>query len=277
MCVWFAGMAQAETPRDPKNHIKDLNLKGSVKTFKVTPYKIAEYFGKITKGDKEDYWKGDVVVVFDEKGYKIETNRYNKVGQLSSKIVYKHDDKGKRTVRDWYNSYGKLQMKYIYVYDQKGNKIAYNSYKPNGDLNDTYTYKYDAKGKVSEELWTKNDKSFGAKYTFKYDPRGLMSQSCQYTKSENQIDNCTKYKYDKLGRVQETEVSDANGQVLRRSFTKYDDKGNEINIKTFDGSGNFLEEKEYTYKFDPKGNWVERIEYVNHFPKGFVEREITYY
>ena len=48
-------------------------------------------------------------------------------------------------------------------------------------------------------------------------------------------------------------------------------------IKYYDGKGTFLEERNYEYKFDDKGNWVERIEYINQFPKGFLEREITYY
>ena len=126
--------AQVGNSRESKNHLKDMNLYGKVKTFKITPYKLVDYFGKVTKGDKQDFWRGDVVIVFDEQGYKAENNTYNKVGQLSQKVVYKYDAKGKRTSRDLYNSYGKLQMKFLYVYDNKGYKTAYNSYSPTGEL-----------------------------------------------------------------------------------------------------------------------------------------------
>ena len=177
--------------RESKNNLKEMNLLGKVKTFKITPYKLVDYFGKITKGDKQEFWRGDVVIVFDEQGYKAENNTYNKVGQLSQKVIYKYDDKGKRISRDLYNSYGKLQMKFLYVYDNKGAKSAYNSYSPTGELNDSYLYKNDDKGRMIEETWIKKDKSFGSKYTYEYDKLGKLARMCQYTASETKVDNCT--------------------------------------------------------------------------------------
>ena len=268
--------AQVGNSRESKNHLKDMNLYGKVKTFKITPYKLVDYFGKVTKGDKQDFWRGDVVIVFDEQGYKAENNTYNKVGQLSQKVVYKYDAKGKRTSRDLYNSYGKLQMKFLYVYDNKGYKTAYNSYSPTGELNDSYIYKNDDKGRMIEETWIKKDKSFGSKYTYEYDKLGKLIKMCQYTTSETQVDNCTSYKYDKLGQIVEMEIY-SNNALSRRSVITYDDKGNEKEIKYYDGKGVFLEERAYEYKFDKHGNWIERIEYINQFPKSFLEREITYY
>ena len=244
--------------RESKNNLKDMNLFGKVKTFKITPYKLVDYFGKITKGDKQEFWRGDVVIVFDEHGYKAENNTYNKVGNLSQKVIYKYDDKGKRLSRDLYNAYGKLQMKFLYVYDNKGAKTAYNSYSPTGELNDSYLYKNDDKGRMIEEVWIKKDKSFGSKYTYEYDKMGKVAKMCQYTASEIEIYN-------------------SNNSLSRRSVITYDEKGNEKEIKYYDGKGTFLEERSYTYKFDNNGNWIERIESINQFPKSFLEREITYY
>lgn len=263
--------------RESKNNLKDMNLFGKVKTFKITPYKLVDYFGKITKGDKQEFWRGDVVLVFDEHGYKAENNTYNKVGNLSQKVIYKYDDKGKRLSRDLYNAYGKLQMKFLYVYDNKGAKIAYNSYSPTGELNDSYLYKNDDKGRMIEEVWIKKDKSFGSKYTYEYDKMGKVAKMCQYTASEKQVDNCTSYKYDKNGRISEIEIYNSNNSLSRRSVITYDEKGNEKEIKYYDGKGTFLEERSYTYKFDNNGNWIERIESINQFPKSLLEREITYY
>lgn len=269
--------AQVGSQRENKSHLTDMQLLGKVKTFKITPYKLVDYFGKVTKGEKQDFWRGDAVIVFDEQGFKKENNTYNKLGQLNQKVIYKYDDKGKRISRDLYNSYGKLQMKFLYVYDNKGFKTAYNSYSPTGELNDSYLYKNDIKGRMIEEIWIKKDKSFGSKYTYEYNNLGKLSKMCQYTNSENQVDNCTTYKYDKLGRISEMEIFGSNNAPTRRTVITYDDKGNEKEIKYYDGKGTFLEERNYEYKFDDKGNWVERIEYINQFPKGFLEREITYY
>lgn len=267
----------ADNPKKIQSQLKDIGLKGNVKTYKLTPYKVVDYFGKIVKGDKQDFWSGDVVIVFNEKGYKTETNRYNKTGQLSQKIIYKYDAKGARTVRDVYNSYGKIQMKFLYVYDTSGNKIAYNSYKPTGELVDTYTYKNDAKGRMIEEIWTKPDKTFGSRYTFNYDARGFMTETTQYTKSSTSLDNRTVYKYNKLGQLSEIEIYNDKNTLTKKNIITYDDKGNESSIKTFGASGEFIDEKQYKYVFDDRGNWIERTEYVNHFPKSIIEREITYY
>ena len=51
--------------RESKNNLKEMNLYGKVKTFKITPYKLVDYFGKITKGEKQEFWRGDVVIVCD--------------------------------------------------------------------------------------------------------------------------------------------------------------------------------------------------------------------
>ena len=239
--------AQTENRTDVQNHLKDLRLKGDVKTFKITPYKVVDYFGKIVKGDKQDFWTGDVVVVFVE------------------------------IVRDVYNSFGKIQMKYMYVYDDRGSKTAYNSYTPTGKLHDTYQYLNDDKGRMIQELWIKSDKTFGLKYTFEYDAKGQVTKTCQYTKDANTLDNCTAYKYDKSGNIVELEVFKSNGDLKRKQVIKYDNKGNEINVRNFDENGNFVDERNYKYQYDEKGNWVERIEYVNDFPKVLIEREFIYY
>lgn len=258
-------------------HSSEMGLRGNVKTYKITPYKVTEYFGEVQKGEKQDFWNGDVITVFDEKGYKIETNRHNKTGQLFQKIIYKHDAKGNRVSRDVYNAFGKIMLKYTYVYDPSGNKVSYNCYKPTGELVETYAYKNDNKGRMIEEILTKQDNSFAARYTYKYDTTGFISEVCHYTKEEDNLSSCLRFKNTKRGIPLEMETYDSRGRLTKKIVYKYDDKGNETSIETFDGAGKPIEKKEYTYTFDDKGNWVERVEYVNHFPRVFIEREITYY
>lgn len=258
-------------------HSSEMGLKGSVKTYKITPYKVNEYFGEIQKGGKQDFWNGDVVTVFDEKGYKTETNRHNKTGQLFQKIIYKYNEKGNRLSRDVYNAFGKILLKNTYVYDDSGNKLAYNSYKPTGELIESFTYKNDNKGRMIEETLTKADKTFQMRYTYKYDAAGFTSEVAQYVNEANNLNNSIRFKNNRQGLPLEMENYNKSGSLIRKTTYKYDDKGNEILIEIFDGQGKSLERKEFTYTFDDKGNWVERIEYVNHFPKVFIEREITYY
>lgn len=255
----------------------EMGLKGNVKTYKVTPFKVNEYFGEIQKGGKQDFWNGDVVTVFDENGYKTEVNRHNKTGQLFQKIIYKYDGNGRRVSRDVYNAFGKILLKNVYVYDGSGNKLSYNTYKATGELIETFTYKNDSRGRMIEETLTKADKTFQTRYTYKYDATGFTSEIAQYVQDANNLNNSIRFKNNRQGLPLEMENYNGSGKMTKKTVYNYDDKGNETVIEIFDGSGKIIERKEFTYTFDDKGNWVERIEYVNHFPKVFIEREITYY
>lgn len=277
LCTTFSLLGQDTATRKVLILASEMGLKGGVKTYKVTPYKVVEYFGDIKKGEKQDFWNGDVIISFDEKGYKTETSRFNKTGQLFQKIIYKYDGSGRRLTRDVYNAFGKLLMKNTYVYDGRGNKEAYKSFTSEGKVSETAAYKNDSRGRAIEEFTTKNDGAFVSKYTYKYDATGAVSEICQYTKDENTLDSCIRYKHDKIGLLLEVENYNRSGKLTKKTTYKYDDKGNETEICTFDGNGRQTEIKEYTYTFDDRGNWVERIEFVNYFARVFIEREITYY
>lgn len=269
-------MGQMVLPEKPVSHLKELGLKANVQSIYITPYKVVESFGVIEKGDKADFWRGDIISVFDKEGYKTETNYHDKTGKLNQKVIFKYNAKRKRTTRDIYDSHGKIFQKNLYVYDTNGFKIAYNSYNAKGELTNSFTYKNDAKGREIEEVCTRFKNTPCGKYTYSYNNIGKVVELCKYNKQEEQPENCEKYTYDKQGRLLQTDLY-KNNTLVQKTIFKYDNLGNEIGQRIFDGNDTFVEEKKFVYKFDQKGNWVERIEYINEFPKLILVREITYH
>ena len=118
---------------------------------------------------------------YDEKGNKIEENRYttwsglgcsnatgykssgdkqDADGSLESKITNKYDDKGNMIEENYYNADGSLYSKYTSKYDEKGNKIEYNEYNADGSLESkrTNNYEFDATGNWIKKTCIANDK-----------------------------------------------------------------------------------------------------------------------
>lgn len=270
------GYAQATKAGFQKiSKTSELGLKGEVKSFKVTPYKVNEVFGEVEKAGRVDYWRGDVISIFDKKGFKTQSDRYDRAGQLQQRIFYKYNSAGHRISRDTYNSAGRIVLRHVYVYNEKAFPVACNGYEPTAGLVESYTYKTDERGRIIEETCVKTSQPICLNYKLTYDKDGKLLTNCSEGKEEK--DNwCEKYTYDKHGRITQIELL-KKGVLDKKTIITYDNKGNELNIKNFDGNNNFQDEREYTYLYDEKGNWIQRIEYVNKFPRLLMEREITYY
>ena len=113
---------------EKKNDLTEENLKGKVKSIKETTYKAIEKFGQIEKGDvlvdsSAVYTDDGRFKIYNEKGNKIEENRYDSDGSLDFKDTYKYDEKGNKIEINNYNSDGRLDSKttYKYEYDKNNN------------------------------------------------------------------------------------------------------------------------------------------------------------
>lgn len=270
------GYGQAGIPEKPQNKLEDYQLRGKVKTYKLTPYHVIDSFGIIKKVRKPDFWKGDVLSTFNDKGYKVESDVYNKLGKLQNKIIYKYDNKNKRLSRNVYGEKGYIRNKYVYVYNEQGHKIAYQCYSPNGEVVESWFYNNDERGREIEAIYQVPKRSAEMRrYLYKYDKLGNVEELSQYSKDDTP-EVTWRYSYDKKGMITEL-YTYKEDKLLKKRVTRYDVYGNPLKMKEYDGDGRFIEETNYEYEFDSHGNWVQRIDYVNSFPRIMYEREITYY
>lgn len=274
LCMWsFAYGQNLKAGFQKVNKVADIGLKGQVKTFKVTPYKTDDNFGKVEKSSRMDYWRGDVISIFDKQGFKVQSDRFDRQGQLTQRVIYKYNETGNRSSRDSYNASGKILLRHVYVYNPKGHPMACNGYDPNLGLVESFTYKTNEKGQIVDETCVKSTQPSCNNYKVTYEKDGKLSSVCVEGKVEN---SCEKYVYDKQGRISQIELH-RQGTLRQKTTITYDEKGNEKSMVVFDANNTFVEEREYSYTYDDNGNWVQRIEYINKFPKLILEREITYH
>ena len=96
-------------------------LQGKVLSFSEFSYEAEERFGQIEKGNRKrkDFWENDVQYKYDEKGNKIEENRYESDGSLDNKWTYKYEfDKQGNWIKriDFENKIAKFILEREYEY-----------------------------------------------------------------------------------------------------------------------------------------------------------------
>ena len=86
------------------------------------------------------------------------------------------------------------------------------------------------------------------------------------------------YKYDNKGRRIEYDFYYSCENLIVRSITKYNEKGNEIEKIDCDINLKIEERMSYIYtEYDKTGNWIKKSELKNQAPISVTEREIVYY
>lgn len=117
--------------------------------------------------------------------------------------------------------------------------------------------KYDSRGKIIERLnYDSNDYAY-MKYKYIYDSLGNKIEERYYL--GDKIQNITQNSYDEQGnKIKETSYN-SEGNIYRRSESKYDKNGNLIEVNTY-LSGNKYKD---IYKYNEFGNRTEMIYYVD--------------
>ena len=330
---------QSQIP--PKNDLEewglnweDATLKGQIKSINQDKYELSSKKNQKTKGriieDKEsnDFVKydknGNIIeeklginsdlikytYQYDERGNKIEKNRFTPDGKLNMKYIYEYDNEGKLVEFSDLFPDGKLANKYTYKYDERSNLIEYTDYL-GASLDERDVYKYDTNGNEIETIYFDSKGSLKCKWEKSYDKKGNLTEEMFYL-SNGELDYKTINKYDAIGNLIEDSSRDSKGKLLLKEIIKYDNLGNkvEVNItiptkfeidrmstgkmkvKTtfiYDDKGNVLEETTVTtkdfkkfklnkkYEYDKNNNWIKRIIYLDKKPMSITERKIEYY
>ena len=237
------------------------NLGVEVKSYTQTTYR--SYSG----GAESHAWTEHCHIEsykFDDKGKRLSWTTKYENGKKDS-VTYTYDNKGNIIKRAEYDN-GNLNSHeiYKYIYDNNGNKIEFVSHYWQGNLTDkTYKYIYDNNGNKIESVSYKNG--------------NLTSHSHEIYK----------YIYDNNGNIMEGRkrkfLKEDTGLLLDdKELCKYDDKGNQIEVKRYLMGGDLWFWETFIYQYDQYGNWIKKTvsNKVNH--GGFITtiwkiREYEYY
>ncbi len=166
------------SPGEKENDLDKKNLFGNVKSVKTLHFEATDKFGEIVKGEREyKRYEVSLLNMFNDKGLLIE--RIDLDSNLQSKSTYLYDDKGNRVESNRYDSAGSLDYKWTYLYDDKGNQVEANRYDSDG-IDFKLTYLYDDKGNQVEFNMYDLDGSLDSKSTYLYDDKGNETESKRY-------------------------------------------------------------------------------------------------
>lgn len=252
---------------------KDLEanqLKGNVKSVKVSTYEAVENFGKIKKGKLilASYETIDITE-FDELGNISVITNYNKNGEFEGKSIFSYKDGHKDNISS-YGSDGDLILKSVFnwnndqlisniIYDSRGKESSKTLFEYDGNkLKTTSLYMYDNLRFKSEVVEYEGDLP---KETVSYDKNGKETNrtTVEYKNGKPSIHSTYNGSY----------ALDENGLT-----TKSVDCYNVLDKYSEDVKGIFI----YEYEYDDKDNWIRCIVYKGEIkqPYHIVEREIMY-
>lgn len=215
------------------NDLKDVNLKGNVKSFgqcflegvsislkdhnKICRLGIGNTYsekGFLVSSNSISYNTTSVEMkyYYDANGVLNSTDRYYPGKKMSqSFLITVKQDADKNEVSNWFYEKNILQSKTVFVRDDKGNLIVQQNYGVDGKLNIEKRYEYDSNNyRIKESFWSVSPPGYLEKPTF---------------------ESVVTYKNDELG----------NPIIKIDSASK--------------------ENTTYTYQYDSIGNWLLRTSY----------------
>lgn len=268
------------------NSLKRKGLKGRVKSISEHCYIAKQKAGKTAKGklDYEVLWK------YDSLGNELLKSEYDYTGFYAGDTInlthcYKYNAHGKITEMyddPSFNEDGGIKedngfaTKSVNKYNEKGELIEVYDYGSEITRLDFKTiYKYNGKGNMIEEDDYEKGKIFVEKILYDYDDkRNIINiTSCHPVDS---VSGISAFKYDSAGNEIADSIVYGNGGFGR--FTKkFDNEGNQIEMKMYTERSKSPRISRYTYEYDKTGNWVKEVNFEKGKPKYITERKIEYY
>lgn len=247
--------------------------------------------------------------IFDESGRLAAKTVYkhNEVGDLME--IHEYNEKGKKSGKTFftYTSHRYYASQTIYLSDGSVEVATYyyDAKNPKLDLLDSVVWKSPDETRVEVFYYSKNVQ---AKATS--DQKGKSSLSkplplekrifvnrklktvCSYTYNENgdvitetyrtpgkspDSNYILSYTYNAQKQITSVTKSDARG-MDHKIVWSYDDYGNVLAEKWYNGENEMISATKYVYCFDNQNNWTEQISFdENSRPNTIIFREISYY
>jgi len=207
-----------------------------------------------TQYDKEEQFRNETILEYDKKSKKrLKAVERDKEGEITKVTDYKYDMNG-RLSAEWVNFLNVSNHSYldqVFGYDNRGNQIKLVVYNSKGEINHEGKYEFD-----------ENNKLVTAKMISTY-----------YGKSRSST--TTNIRNDKGLVIERKRVN--NGSEFDRHWTyKYDEFGNQVELKSFNEDGSLKLTQIDSYEYDDHNNWVKKIT-MDNVDTTITKRLIKYY
>lgn len=210
------------------------------------------------------------IKVYNKKGVKTETKKYNSFERLVNYSKYIADSKG--NIIESYNAIGSVYPKILLKYDSKNNLIEEKIITSVGNV--TYNrYTYDKSGNIIQFQKLKLDGSIEEKYEAKYDKKGNQVSKILFD-HDNKITKKINFFYNKKGEEIEQLHFNPDGSFYYSEITSYDKFGNPIKYQHTGYYSGIVEDRRI---YDKRDNVIETTRIKDGIPESISEVELVYF
>ena len=184
------------------------------------------------------------------------------------RFTYAYNQDGRRVAEVIRDARGELVKETRAVYDAQGNRSAELSAWGDGTFENVSLYEYDESRHITRGLHY-NAVQVVNRNLYTYDAAGRLVQerferNYRYDAAGHQMITTDRFDmghdvaitYDERGQVQQKVVTDLYGRRQGYSEFRYDERGSQIEERSFDAAGRLTDRKTYKYAYDTLGNWI---------------------
>lgn len=183
--------------------------------------------------------------LFGKKYKKTSTKKYNAKNLITEasenlgvkygyKELYKYDNNGKTTSYIKYNGIGDLQQKIVYKRNNKGDLIEKNEYSSDGKLLSKGKFEYNSVGEETKVIWYKADGTIDWGYEHEYKNDTLRIKTKSFSGNEKNIRFLIHSEYNKNNLLIKTTYLIWDFKKKEEYITfNYDNNENRISAKTY--------------------------------------------
>ncbi|MBS0170107.1 MAG: hypothetical protein JSR62_07095 [Nitrospira sp.] len=233
---------------------------------------------------EEDGLKGAVQFVETRESLLIQTDRYDQQGRVLERVqggretsqslwplrfTYTYDPAGRRIAEVIRDAHGDLVKETRTVYDDRGNRSAELAVWADGTFENVSLYEYDDAHRLIRALHY-NAVQVVNRNLYGYDEAGRLSRerferNYHFDAAGSQVVRLDRFDvgyevalvYDAQGHIREKSVSDLKGRKQSRSEFRYDERGTQIEERSYDAGDRVTDRKTYEYEYDAVGNWTK--------------------
>jgi hypothetical protein len=298
LSIWV--MAGGMYAQKSRNNWADLDLVGRVKYMKEAEYLPIEKNGKIIKGNQliDDWTHFEEHYYFNKTGQLLKEEDYQKKHLLFYITTYAYGENGKKLRKETRAPVNKRDSYTIFTYDNAGNEVGVNVYFADSTT-ETYYQAFDFNGNCRYSEYYIDSIRY-EKNLHTYNEKNQLIESKVFMGAWNENPEIYRFVYDAQNNIIETWYQ---GTLSFHYIYVYNEKNEEIEVRTFNDLQGGKEEHITTYGYDAQGrmiwrlsksadaeiketiqytydqhkNWIKKITYKNDQPVSIVERKIKYY
>lgn len=168
----------------------------------------------------------------------------------SKREISKYNIKSATVTVEEPNQKGELSKRTdrILEWDKKGNLTREFEYSKDGKVKKGVERKYNSSGDITEEKNYDEKGNLDEKIVSSYDRLNQKAEEIIYN-GKDEIKGIIKFEYNGFGELISETATDKNGNLLTKSFYKYDNKGLRTERKTINNKDEIISIRTYNYQF----------------------------